>query len=272
VQPWSCTAAPIHDPITGCLLGALDVTGGDTVATPQAMGLVQATVFAVEADLRMRAMEASLRPRRRVASPRASATVLPRLNVLGAHTGTLQAGARQTALSLRHSEILLILASHPEGLTTDQLAVELNEEDLDQVTVRAEISRLRRVLGELAPVSRPYRLPAPLATDADLVRQHLRAGDIGSAVAAYAGPVLPRSDAPGVLRTRRALADELRAAVLAHPDPNHLLALGRTPTGHDDVEVWQAAADRLPAGSADHGVARLRLRALDEEYGLPTAH
>ena len=28
VQPWSCTAAPVHDPTTGALLGAIDLTGG----------------------------------------------------------------------------------------------------------------------------------------------------------------------------------------------------------------------------------------------------
>ena len=34
VTPWSCSAAPIHDPDTGALLGALDLTGGDDVAAP----------------------------------------------------------------------------------------------------------------------------------------------------------------------------------------------------------------------------------------------
>ena len=28
VQPWSCTAVPVHDPATGALLGAIDLTGG----------------------------------------------------------------------------------------------------------------------------------------------------------------------------------------------------------------------------------------------------
>ena len=31
VQPWSCTAAPVHDPCTGALLGAIDLTGGTEV-------------------------------------------------------------------------------------------------------------------------------------------------------------------------------------------------------------------------------------------------
>ena len=32
VQPWSCTAAPVHDPDSGALLGAIDLTGGAEVA------------------------------------------------------------------------------------------------------------------------------------------------------------------------------------------------------------------------------------------------
>src|SRR4051812_7326432 len=44
VQPWSCTAVPVHDPGTGALIGAIDLTGGDDVATPQTLALVRATV------------------------------------------------------------------------------------------------------------------------------------------------------------------------------------------------------------------------------------
>ena len=50
---WSCSAAPIHDPDTGAVLGALDLTGGDEVAAPRALTLVRATVAAVEAELRL---------------------------------------------------------------------------------------------------------------------------------------------------------------------------------------------------------------------------
>jgi len=52
VQPWSCSAAPVHDPVTGALLGAIDVTGGDHVASPHVLTLVRATVAAVEGELR----------------------------------------------------------------------------------------------------------------------------------------------------------------------------------------------------------------------------
>ncbi len=43
VQPWSCTAAPVHDPESRRLLGVIDVTGGPEAVTPQAQLLVDAT-------------------------------------------------------------------------------------------------------------------------------------------------------------------------------------------------------------------------------------
>ncbi|WP_293787895.1 GAF domain-containing protein, partial [uncultured Aeromicrobium sp.] len=52
VTPWSCSAAPIHDPDTGAVLGVLDLTGGPEVASVQSLSLVRATVAAVEAELR----------------------------------------------------------------------------------------------------------------------------------------------------------------------------------------------------------------------------
>ncbi|OPG10003.1 hypothetical protein B1L11_24560 [Microbispora sp. GKU 823] len=51
VQPWTCAAAPIHDPHTGRLLGAVDVTGGDNLASPYSLALVQAAARAAEAHL-----------------------------------------------------------------------------------------------------------------------------------------------------------------------------------------------------------------------------
>ncbi len=51
VQPWSCTAVPVHDPTTGALIGAIDLTGGTQVASPQTLALVRATAVAVENHL-----------------------------------------------------------------------------------------------------------------------------------------------------------------------------------------------------------------------------
>lgn len=266
VQPWSCTAAPIHDPLTGEMLGALDVTGGDEVATAQAMVLVQAAVYGIEADLRARATAHGARP----VAPRRSAA--PRLSVLGRHRAALTVDAVTTELSLRHSEMLLLLASHPAGLSSDQLAVALSDDDNSPVTIRAEMSRLRRMLGDLGPESRPYRLPRTIDTDVAAVRRLLHRGELARAIACYVGPVLPRSYAPGIEGIRVALEAEVRAAALSSPDGAHALQWASAPHGSDDIEAWSAAARRLPHGSREQAVARLRVASLDRTLGIAAGH
>ncbi len=59
----------------------------------------------------------------------------------------------------------MLLSRHPEGLSADHLAVLLDDKDLDVVTVRAEMSRLRKVIGGENLGSRPYRLLAPITSD-----------------------------------------------------------------------------------------------------------
>jgi hypothetical protein len=51
VQAWTCAAAPIHDPVTGLIVGAIDVTGGDVVAHPHSLALVRAAARLAEAQL-----------------------------------------------------------------------------------------------------------------------------------------------------------------------------------------------------------------------------
>ncbi len=270
VQPWSCTAAPIHDPATGRILGVLDVTGGDFVAAPQSMALVQAAVHAIENELRLQ----SFVPRPRVLPARGArgaraVRATRRLDVLGVDHGVVHAAGESRTLSQRHSEILTLLTLFPRGLSTEELAVHLNDGDLPLVTIRAEMSRLRAVLGDLAPSSRPYRLPQPLDTDVAAVIRALRSGDVAKALRGYGGPLLPHSEAPGIVRARRRLHDQVRASVLGSDDPALLLSWGETVEGRDDAEVWTAAVRRLPHGSPQHALARLRLAALDEEFGVP---
>lgn len=59
-------------------------------------------------------------------------------------------------LSLRHAEILLALAIHPEGRSAQELAADLYGDPTRVVTVRAEISRLRKQLVGILS-TRPYR-------------------------------------------------------------------------------------------------------------------
>ncbi|WP_299922527.1 GAF domain-containing protein [uncultured Nocardioides sp.] len=119
------------------------------------------------------------------AEPSTSSLVLeldgdPRLRVTGS------SGSWSRSLSPRHAEILLsLLTSGPEGRTATQLSEDLFADPGRTVTVRAEMSRLRRLAGSLL-LSAPYRLAHGLATE---VR-----GDRSSA--------MPRSSAPVVRRWR----------------------------------------------------------------------
>ena len=245
VHPWSCAAVPVHDP-QGRLLGVLDVTGRDDAASWMALALVRATVAAVEATITVK-----------------DTTPVARLAVLGTQGGTLHTPAGRRRLTCRHAEILLLLAEHPAGLRGDELTVLLSESELSEVTVRAEISRLRRLVGPLLSESRPYRLTSRLHTDVDAVRDALAVGDVGRALSTYAGAVLPRSAAPGVARLRAVVQEEVRSATLASGDPALVARWTAGDHGEEDWQAWQTLARVAPIGSAAHLRAHTRLAQLD---------
>ncbi|OJV59257.1 MAG: phytochrome sensor protein [Cellulomonas sp. 73-145] len=264
VHPWSCAAAPVHAP-DGRVVGVLDVTGGPAAGTPMAMSLVRATAAVLEAGLAMPAADPG------VSGGQPVDVHEPRLQVLGAHAGVLHlpvdAGGGRVRLSRRHTEILLLLAEHPAGLSGDELAVLLSDDELSDVTVRAEVSRLRRAVGPLLSESRPYRLTRALRTDADTVRDALALGDTAAALTAYAGPVLPRSEAPGVDRVRADLSTDVRAAVLASRDAELVCRWVASDEGADDWAAWRALAACTPSGSAAHLRAVARLHAVEQRLG-----
>jgi len=262
VQPWSCSAAPVHDPLTGVLLGAIDVTGGDHVASPHVLTLVRATVAAVESELRWQYREQAQRTPRRLPPQR----VAPRLEVLGRERARLVLPSGPLELSPRHSELLVLLAEAAvvgEGRTTAQLAAECHPGDAAAVTVRAELSRLRRLVGADLVGSRPYRLLGRVDTDVDQVRRLLARGAVGSALERYPGAVLPGSHAPGVAVARERVSALLRQAVLRSRRPELLLRYAQLPEARDDVVVWQTCLEWLPPSSPRRAAAAthlLRLR------------
>ncbi len=259
VQAFSCTAVPIHEPGTGRVLGVLDVTGRQAAASGVVMSLVRATVLSVERELAQRAA-AGATPR---GAPGAGGPA-PELLVLGS-VPFLRSAGTEHRLSLRHAEILVLLAAHPRGLSADELAVLLHPGDLSDVTVRAEVSRLRRVAGPLLAGSRPYRLAHPVRTDADDVRERLAVGDVPGALAAYRAPLLPRSGAPAIERLRAELAAELRAAVVAAGDVDVLDAWTRTDDGAGDHAAWTLLAQLADYGSPLWLRARAHLDLLDAD-------
>jgi hypothetical protein len=259
VQPWSCTAVPVHDPVTGVLLGAIDLTGGVDVASPQTLALVRATAVAVENHLALVRLTHSDR----------AANAVARLSVLGANRPqwTVGDGAPRTStLTGRHADILVLLTRHPEGLSADHLAMLLDDHDLDAVTIRAEMSRLRRVIGTDYVGSRPYRLLAPVDTDLGDVLDALQRGDVDAALDGYPGALLPQSVSPAIARFRTELGTSLRAAILSTGRLAPLRRWLALPEGRDDRDGWELLHGHPAADAGARAQARGHLAGLDAEF------
>lgn len=239
-HPWTCACAPMRDPRSGQLLGAVDLSGPATTVNATTLALVNAVAQLAESQLhaahasdleRLRATAVPLLGRvggravvtdehgwvaasagisatDRLALPSdcaAGRTWLPsfgdcvlepvpggwlvrvadddtsahptesrtrvRLDLRSPHHAavvvTAPAGDWSHPLSPRHAELLYLLAAHPDGRTAAQLADDVFGDPARTVTVRAEMSRLRRHLGSLL-TRRPYRFAG--GVDVDVLR------------------------------------------------------------------------------------------------------
>lgn len=264
VHPWSCTAVPVHEPGTGAILGVVDITGGDVAADMTMLPLVEAAVAAVEAELRVQRLD-DVAARRMPVRP---AVIRPELRVLGRDVGELVHTGGRLELSARHAEILTLLAWHRAGLSAERLSELLYGRDDAVVTLRAEIVRLRRELpDEIAPLSRPYRLPRAMDVDARRVLDFVDRGAHKVALGSYAGAVLPASDAPGIRAIRDEVRATLREAMLADAAPDVLLAYARSDDAAYDLDVWRAALRILPPKSPKRASVVSRIERLEQELG-----
>ncbi|MEU9017943.1 GAF domain-containing protein [Actinomadura sp. NPDC048394] len=182
--------------------------------------------------------------------------------------GTDQPSARldgvHLPLTLRHAEILALLALHPEGLSGDRLSWHLYGDDGSPVTVRAEIHRLRAQLGGLVR-AKPYRLDCAIDADFLTVRRLLDEGDVAAAVRLYDGELLPRSDAPAVRAERDELAVRIRRSALDRGGADALWTYAQTEQGRADLEALERLRDVLPQDDPRlAAVATRRARLLDD--------
>lgn len=281
VHQWSCTAAPVHDPLSGSIIGVIDVTGGDAGASPHILPLVEATLAAVEAELKLESLKTLMGQERGVSAttvaagsvtpvvssrePTVRAEQQPRLMVLGRDPVLLECAGGSLQLSGRHAEILLALALQPHGLGAAVLAEEVYGDAAFERTLRAEIVRLRRQLEQghtgIALRSRPYRLECQLRVDAVEAISAIGRGAHRLALAAYEGPVLPSSDAPVAERLRDEVDATLREAMLQSAGPDALFEYAQH-WATDDAEVWQTLLQLLPPLSPKRARAVARLATL----------
>ncbi|MGR4010035.1 GAF domain-containing protein [Leucobacter sp. 1207-22] len=267
VHEWSCTAAPVHCPSTGAIIGVLDVTGGDLAASPHVLPLVKATLAAVEAELAVGALKAAIQREgkgNRVVR-HSTPPAVPRLMVLGRDPALLELSAGAVPLSQRHAEILVALATEPAGLGAADLAERVYGAAEFEGTLRPELVRLRKWLTAqntgVQILARPYRLSGSLRVDAVEALEAIARGAHRLAFAAYEGPVLPGSDAPVAEELRRDVDGTLREALLQQATPDLLFDYALR-WGTEDVEVWQTLLQVLPPQSPRRARVVARLESL----------
>jgi hypothetical protein len=283
VHAWSCTAVPFHDPDSGAVLGVVDITGTATAVAPHTLSLVEATVAAAQAQLRVERLQLAAELARGSSRRRATATAsrapgagakegsLYRnsLQLLGRDQALLSLEGKTVVLSARHSEILALLSTHPDGLSAEELSLLLYPGDGSAITLRAEMVRLRKVLQQLnpdaVPGSRPYRLPVDMVPDCGQVLSCLQRGAHRIALEIYRGAVLPRSEAPGIVELRNKVSLLLREAVLTDGSAESLLKYAELPEARDDVGVRRAALRLLPARSPKRAAVVADLERLEAE-------
>jgi hypothetical protein len=328
VQRWTCSAAPIHDPDTGELLGIIDLTGDLSTVHPHSLAVATATARAVEASLALviQQRDARLHARygdrvtpgraalvtrsgrpitglpagwgvsgRLVIPPGGGALTLPsgapavaepvsqaleafvvrateakaaararpllKLGFLGRDRATLEMKGRHTELRPRLAEILALLCAHPGGMSAEALCAGLHGDGGSVSSVRVEVSRLRKLLGPWIDTER-YRLTCDVETDVRRIEGLLTAGSVREAAETYPGPLLPGSEAPGVVRERERLDAWLRQAVMTAEDPEALWAWVHTPGGDDDLPAWKRLLSQLEFRDPRRPLAAARLAEL----------
>ncbi len=183
-----------------------------------------------------------------------------KLRVLGQSCSSSLLG-QPLKLTSRHSEILVLLALQPRGFTCEQLALELYGDAGKPVTMRAEMCRLRRLLGPWLQ-AQPYRLLARVHADFLRVDALVRDGATEAAIALYEGPLLPFSEVPLIVEMREQLEHALRTAVLESQDVELLLQWSETSSGRDDLEVAELLLTLLRLNDPRRGRVIARVQRL----------
>ena len=240
VHNWVCWAAPLHDPVSGEPIGVVDLS--TTWDRTHPIGLATARVLA-------RLIEGAMPTSHQWGqASTAAAHTEPGLDLSLLGTAEAWLDGQRLLLNRRQTEIVALLALHPEGLSLERLhAMVYGEQAVTLSTLKAEVSHLRSALGgQLA--SRPYRLMMPVRTDVEDVLSLLGRGDVKRAVAAYGGDLLPGTNAPALAELGDYVAVSMREALLAAPDPAAVLRYGEL--APYDTEVVERCLAVL--GDRDH--------------------
>ncbi len=189
------------------------------------------------------------------------------LRMLGPKASAIADGAEHE-LSRRHAEILTVLALAPEGMPAERLTLEVYGETGRPDSLRAEISRLRHLLGPVID-SRPYRFSVNVSTDFDELEEMIGDGRLASALERYRGVLIPDSEVPMIRDARVRLDGLVRSAVISSEDPVLISRWCATASGRDDLEAAELLLTLLGEDDAELQGAIARAERLRE--ALPAA-
>ena len=242
VHGWVCYSVPLTEPVSGEVLGVLDLSTTWDRAHPLVMATAQLLGHLITA-----AMPLPRQP--------GDATALE-LKVLGGWQVSI--GGRPLLLPHRQVEILVLLVLHPDGLSLEELHAHLyGDASVSTSTLKAEVSHLRTALGG-AIGSRPYRLTLPFDGDLQRTLSALDRGDVATAVRDAGGPLLPGSESPDIEEWRRYVEVALRAAALASQEVPPVMSLADAQPY--DEQLQQHLVDILPKGDPRLAAAQARVQ------------
>lgn len=178
---WTCAAAPVHDPDTGAILGAIDISGPLHTVHPAMVQLVSATAQLAENQLRVRLA---------IADERLRVRNMPHLTSLRGHTGALVTPTGR------------IVAGEPYGAWPTRVAMPVGGSD------RIRLDDGREMV--LEPLAEGYLLRAPRRAATTSRRSALSLRLMG---AGNPGMLLNGRSIPLTLRPA-----ELLVALALHPD------------------------------------------------------
>ncbi|MFE3200584.1 GAF domain-containing protein [Embleya sp. NPDC059237] len=297
---YTCTATPIHDPISGDLLGILDFTCPERHWQPLAIPLLDTARRLAQSELETVRLREEMRVRTRyveriarrlgtrsaivdaggrvvradppgwlpnrlpipvgegpmllpggqlvlverlaagglfllIAEDGASGPVTAapmRLEALGLRRARLHVAGATHELTRRHAEIVTTLLSEPGGMTAKAITEAVYGPTGRPATVRAELARLRAILGHRL-ASDPYRLTGDCEADFLDLDHALSNRDTtaDTLLDRYRGPLLPGSTAPRVLELRAALHERLRNRVVETADADTAMRWAGTAAG-----------------------------------------
>jgi hypothetical protein len=187
------------------------------------------------------------------------------MTLLGREQALVSLNGQQLTLTRRQSEILALLSRRTDGMTTEELAADLYGDAGNPGTVRVQVHRMRKLFGAIVETD-PYRLALDVRSDLACVEALLDRGLARDAAEYYRGPLLPHSEAPGIVRERDALDAWMRQAVMTSDDPEAIWAWVQTESGKDDLLAWRRLVAGLQYADPRHSLAAARARALRELY------